>query len=83
MIVFVIVFVIAIVIAIVIVILLFVENEANPVHLVRLGEWDVANKGEDCVGNLCLPPVQDFPVTLADFTIHPDFNCDRKLTEIL
>ena len=59
--------------------LLFVENEANPVHLVRLGEWDVANQGEDCVGNLCLPPVQDFPVTLADFTIHPDFNYDRKL----
>ena len=48
-------------------------------HLVRLGEWDVANQGEDCVGNLCLPPVQDFPVTLADFTIHPDFNYDRKL----
>ena len=48
-------------------------------NLVRLGEWDVANKGEDCVGNLCLPPVQDFPVTLADFTIHPDFKYDREL----
>ena len=57
---------------------LFVENEANPVHLVRLGEWDVANQGEDCVGNLCLPLVQDFPVTLADFTIHPDYSADIK-----
>ena len=48
-------------------------------NLVRLGEWDVAHQGEDCVGNFCLPPVQDFPVTLADFTIHPDFKYDRKL----
>ena len=61
---------------IVIEILLFVKNEANPVHLVRLGEWDVTNEGEDCVGNRCLPPVQDFNVTLADFTIHPDYSAD-------
>ena len=45
----------------------------------RLGEWDVANEDKDCVGNLCLPPVQDFPVTLEDFTIHPDFKYDRKV----
>ena len=46
-------------------------------NLVRLGEWDVANLGKDCVDSFCLPPVQDFPVSLADFTIHPDFNYDK------
>ena len=74
---------IEVVIVIVIVILLFVKNEANPVHLVRLGEWDVTNQGKDCVGNRCLPPVQDFNVTLADFTIHPDFKYDRNQSNIL
>ena len=46
-------------------------------NLVRLGEWDVTNSGKDCVDNRCLPPVQDFPVSLADFTIHPDFRYDK------
>ena len=51
-------------------------------NLVRLGEWDVTNSGKDCVDNHCLPPVQDFPVSLADFTIHPDFLYDTYIISI-
>ena len=38
----------------------------------------MATEGEvDCFDRKCLPPVQDFLVSLADFTIHPDFAHDR------
>ena len=46
--------------------------------LVRLGEWDVS--GPDCFPpgtSNCLPPVQDFSVSLDDFTIHPDYHYDK------
>lgn len=52
--------------------------ESNPLNLVRLGEYNVVRDGIDCIQDKCLPPVQDFEVTLADFTIHPDFVYDRK-----
>ena len=53
------------------------QSESSPINLVRLGEWDVATE-LDCFDGSCLPPVQDFVVSLAHFTIHPDFTYDRK-----
>ena len=54
------------------------QSESNPINLVRLGEWDVATEDQqDCYGKSCLPPVQDFVVSLGDFTIHPEYAHDR------
>jgi len=54
-------------------------SPSTPVNLVRLGDWDVS--GPDCFppgSSHCLAPVQDFPVSLADFTVHPDYQYDRE-----
>jgi len=54
-------------------------SESEPINLVRLGEWDVAAEGQpDCFDRSCLPPVQDFVVSLADFTVHPDYTQERQ-----
>ena len=54
---------------------MLLKSLANPITMVRLGEWDVS--GADCAGSVCLPAVQDFQVSLKDFTIHEDFNYDN------
>ena len=47
---------------------------SNPINLVRLGEFYLNNRDkQDCLDNHCLPAVQDFEVSMADFTIHPDY----------
>jgi len=52
-------------------------QENNPLNLVRLGEYDAGHEGPDCTDKACLPPVQDFQVSLADFTIHQDYAFDK------
>lgn len=52
-------------------------QENNPLNLVRLGEYDAGHEGPDCTDKACLPPVQDFQVSLDDFTIHQDYAFDK------
>jgi len=52
-------------------------QENNPLNLVRLGEYNAVMEGRDCVEEACLPPVQDFEVSLDDFIIHKDYVFDK------